>query len=63
MYNQKMKIIRLEQVNSTHTYLKEYILKNGFEESLCIFTDYQINGLGSRETLGVGKKAIYFSLL
>ena len=64
MYNQKMKIIRLEQVNSTHTYLKEYILKNGFEESLCIFTDYQTNGLGSRGNSWSGKKGnLFFSFV
>lgn len=64
MYNQKMKIIRLEQVNSTHTYLKEYILKNGFEESLCIFTDYQTNGIGSRGNSWSGKKGnLFFSFV
>jgi BirA family transcriptional regulator, biotin operon repressor / biotin---[acetyl-CoA-carboxylase] ligase len=64
MYNQKMKIIRLEQVNSTHTYLKEYILKNGYEESLCILTNYQTDGIGSRGNTWNGKKGnLFFSFV
>ena len=64
MYNQKMKIIRLEQVNSTHTYLKEYILKNNFKESLCIYTDNQTNGIGSRGNSWSGKKGnLFFSFV
>jgi BirA family biotin operon repressor/biotin-[acetyl-CoA-carboxylase] ligase len=64
MYNQKMKIIRLEQVNSTHIYLKDYILKNGYEESLCILTDYQTDGIGSRGNTWNGKKGnLFFSFV
>lgn len=64
MYNEKMKIIRLEQVNSTHTYLKDYILQNGYEESLCILTDYQTEGIGSRGNTWNGKKGnLFFSFV
>lgn len=59
-----MKIIRLEQVNSTHTYLKEYILKNGYKESLCILTDYQTQGIGSRGNTWNGRKGnLFFSFV
>lgn len=59
-----MKIIRLEQVNSTHIYLKDYILKNGYEESLCILTDYQTDGIGSRGNTWNGKKGnLFFSFV
>jgi BirA family biotin operon repressor/biotin-[acetyl-CoA-carboxylase] ligase len=64
MYNQKMKIIRLQEVTSTHTYLKEYINKNGFIEPLCILTDYQTKGVGSRGNDWIGKKGnLFFSFV
>lgn len=43
-----MKIIHLDKVDSTHTYLKEYIKTNGYKEPLCIVTLNQTNGIGSR---------------
>jgi BirA family biotin operon repressor/biotin-[acetyl-CoA-carboxylase] ligase len=64
MYNQKMKIIRLNEVNSTHTYLKEYIKTNGYIEPLCIVTDYQTDGIGSRGNSWSGKKGnLFFSFV
>ncbi len=64
MYNRKMKIIRLNEVNSTHTYLKEYIQTNGYVEPLCIVTDYQTNGIGSRGNSWTGKKGnLFFSFV
>ncbi|MDY0051238.1 MAG: biotin--[acetyl-CoA-carboxylase] ligase [Aliarcobacter sp.] len=59
-----MKIIRLEQVNSTHTYLKELISKNGYKEAVCILTDYQTNGVGSRGNSWIGIKGnLFFSFV
>ncbi len=64
MYNRKMKIIRLNEVNSTHTYLKEYIKTNGYIEPLCIVTDYQTDGIGSRGNSWSGKKGnLFFSFV
>ncbi len=64
MYNQKMKIIKLKEINSTHTYLKEFILSNGFIEPLCILTDYQTDGIGSRGNSWSGKKGnLFFSFV
>ena len=48
MYNLLMKIKYLESVDSTHTYLKNLIKTNSYEEPICIYTNYQTNGIGSR---------------
>lgn len=43
-----MKIISLDKVDSTHTYLKNYIKTNGYSEPIAIMTTCQTNGIGSR---------------
>lgn len=59
-----MKIIRLDEVNSTHTYLKELISKNGYEDAICILTDYQTQGIGSRGNSWTGIKGnLFFSFV
>ena len=59
-----MKIIKLEEVDSTHRYIKDYILENGYEEPLCIFSDYQTQGIGSRGNSWIGKKGnMFFSFV
>lgn len=64
MYNICMKIIKLEEIDSTHLYLKEYISKNGYVEPLCIVTDLQTNGIGSRGNSWQGKKGnLFFSFV
>jgi BirA family transcriptional regulator, biotin operon repressor / biotin---[acetyl-CoA-carboxylase] ligase len=64
MYNKNMKIIRLDEVNSTHTYLKELISKNGYEDAICILTDYQTQGIGSRGNSWTGIKGnLFFSFV
>ena len=64
MYNQKMKILRIDEVDSTHTYLKNYILNYQYKEPLCIVTDYQTNGVGSRGNSWAGKKGnLFFSFV
>ena len=57
-----MKIIRLDEVDSTHKYLKEYISKNEYTNPLCIVTDLQTQGIGSRGNSWIGKKGnLFFS--
>ena len=64
MYNINMKIIRLDEVNSTHTYLKEFISKNGYNEAVCILSDYQTQGIGSRGNSWTGVKGnLFFSFV
>ena len=64
MYNQFMKIINLEEVDSTHRYIKDYILENGYTEPLCILSDYQTQGIGSRGNNWIGIKGnLFFSFV
>ena len=64
MYNNKMKIIRLDKVDSTHTYLKNEIINNGYTNPLCILTDLQTNGIGSRGNSWTGIKGnMFFSFV
>jgi len=59
-----MKIIRLDKVDSTHTYLKNEIINNGYKEPLCILTDLQTNGVGSRGNSWTGIKGnMFFSFV
>jgi BirA family biotin operon repressor/biotin-[acetyl-CoA-carboxylase] ligase len=59
-----MKIVKLKEVNSTQIYIKEYISKNGYVEPLCIVTDLQTQGLGSRGNSWIGKKGnLFFSFV
>ena len=64
MYTFIMKIIKLNEVESTHTYLKEYIKNNIYKEAICICTDYQTNGIGSRGNSWTGIKGnLFFSFV
>ena len=64
MYNQKMKIIKLKEIDSTHRYIKDYILENGYTEPLCVSCDFQTQGVGSRGNSWIGKKGnIFFSFV
>lgn len=64
MYNSIMKIIRLDKVDSTHTYLKNYIQDNGYTQALCVVTDLQTAGIGSRGNSWSGKKGnLFFSFV
>jgi BirA family biotin operon repressor/biotin-[acetyl-CoA-carboxylase] ligase len=59
-----MEIIYLEKVDSTHTYLKEYIKLNGFLKPIAIVTQFQTNGIGSRENNWYGRKGnLFFSFV
>lgn len=64
MYNDYMKIIFLNEVDSTHSYLKNHIIKEGYSSPLCIATTYQTNGIGSRGNQWVGQKGnLFFSFV
>ena len=64
MYNAFMKIIRLDKVDSTHTYLKEYIQENGYKELTAVVTEHQTNGIGSRGNSWSGLKGnLFFSFV
>lgn len=63
LYNEFMEIRYLKSVDSTHSYLKNYIKEHGFENSLCIVTRNQTSGIGSRGNSWIGKEGNLFSLL
>lgn len=59
-----MEIIRLNEIDSTHRYLKEYIKNNGYTNPICFFTNYQTFGIGSRGNSWIGKKGnLFFSFV
>ncbi|WP_321311824.1 biotin--[acetyl-CoA-carboxylase] ligase [Halarcobacter sp.] len=59
-----MKIIFLDEIDSTHTYLKELINKEGYSYPICISTEMQTNGQGSRGNSWTGKKGnLFFSFV
>ncbi len=59
-----MEIITLEEVDSTHIYLKEFINNNGYTNPLAVVTKYQTNGIGSRDNSWNGIKGnLFFSFV
>lgn len=59
-----MDIIYLEKVDSTHTYLKKYIKENGFLKPIAIVTQFQTDGIGSRENSWYGMQGnLFFSFV
>ena len=59
-----MEILYLNEVDSTHTYLKNYIKKNGFKDPIAIVTQNQTNGIGSRSNSWQGKNGnLFFSFV
>ena len=59
-----MEILYLNEVDSTHIYLKEYIKKNGFQNPLAVVTQNQTNGIGSRDNGWDGKNGnLFFSFV
>ncbi len=59
-----MKLIILEEIDSTHTYLKEYIRLNGYKEPICVMAHMQTNGIGSRGNNWQGTKGnLFFSFV
>lgn len=59
-----MEILFLESVDSTHTYLKNHIKNNGYKKPLCIASDFQTKGIGSRDNSWEGEKGnLFFSFV
>ncbi|MFV0563418.1 biotin--[acetyl-CoA-carboxylase] ligase [Malaciobacter mytili] len=59
-----MKIIRLNEIDSTHSYLKEYIKENSYTTPTCVVTSFQTNGIGSRGNSWTGVKGnLFFSFV
>lgn len=59
-----MEVIKLEEVKSTHTYIKEHVKNMKEFRPVCILTDYQTNGIGSRNNCWLGKKGnLFFSFV
>ncbi len=59
-----MKIIVLDQIDSTHKYLKNLIKKDGFTYPTCIATSLQTEGIGSRGNLWKGVRGnLFFSFV
>ena len=59
-----MEILYLNEVDSTHTYLKNYIKENGFKTPIAIVTQNQTNGIGSRSNSWDGKTGnLFFSFV
>ena len=59
-----MKIIQLDEVDSTHIYLQKYIKKNGYFEPISVVTLHQTRGIGSRGNYWHGVKGnLFFSFV
>lgn len=59
-----MQIIILDEVDSTHSFLKNLINKEGYSYPTCITTTMQTNGIGSRGNSWTGKKGnLFFSFV
>ncbi|MBT4031244.1 MAG: biotin--[acetyl-CoA-carboxylase] ligase [Campylobacteraceae bacterium] len=59
-----MEILYLKSVNSTQTYIKDYIRKNGYNHPVAIVTQNQTNGIGSQNNSWDGKEGnLFFSFV
>ena len=59
-----MEIVYLNEVDSTHTYLKKYIKDKGYTNPLLVYTHNQTNGIGSRDNNWEGKSGnLFFSFV
>jgi len=57
-------MIFLDSVESTHTYLKQYIKKNNYTQPTAVITQYQTAGVGSRDNSWEGKNGnLFFSFV
>ncbi|MCK5294579.1 MAG: biotin--[acetyl-CoA-carboxylase] ligase [Arcobacteraceae bacterium] len=55
-----MEILYLNNIDSTHRYIQEYIKLNGYKNPLAIFTSHQTSGIGSRDNEWIGKKENFY---
>ena len=59
-----MEILYLNEVDSTHKYLKNYIKKNSFNNPIAVVTQNQTHGVGSRFNSWKGKSGnLFFSFV
>ncbi len=59
-----MKLIELEEIDSTHIYLKKYIKQNGYQEPTCVMAKMQTHGVGSRGNHWTGVQGnLFFSFV
>ena len=59
-----MKIITLDEVDSTHKYLKELIIEEGYCYPVCITSSLQTDGIGSRGNSWQGTRGnLFFSFV
>jgi len=59
-----MKIINLEEVESTHTYLQNFIKEKGYTYPICVMANSQTKGIASRGNSWIGKKGnLFFSFV
>jgi BirA family transcriptional regulator, biotin operon repressor / biotin---[acetyl-CoA-carboxylase] ligase len=59
-----MKLIQLDEVDSTHVYLKNLIKTEGFFFPVAVYTTLQTNGIGSRGNSWQGKRGnLFFSFV
>ncbi|MEA3314842.1 MAG: biotin--[acetyl-CoA-carboxylase] ligase [Campylobacterota bacterium] len=57
-----MGIHYLKEINSTQTYLKDYIKNNGYSNAYLVYTNNQTDGIGSRNNKWIGVKGnLFFS--
>jgi len=62
MKNEKLAIVYLKEVDSTQKYLIEKIKNNEIKPPVCVWTDLQTDGIGSRSNKWIGKKGnLFFS--
>jgi len=59
-----LEILYLKSVDSTHTYLKNYIKNNNYAKPFCVTTQYQTQGIGSRDNSWNGVEGnLFFSFV
>ncbi|GAB6074363.1 biotin--[acetyl-CoA-carboxylase] ligase [Nautilia lithotrophica] len=62
MESEKLAIIYLKEVDSTQKYLIEKIKNKEIKPPVCVWTDLQTDGIGSRNNKWIGKKGnLFFS--
>jgi len=58
----KLQIVYLDTINSTQKYLKEKIVSNELQASVCVSADLQTDGIGSRNNKWISQKGnLFFS--
>lgn len=59
-----MKLLYIKKLDSTHIYIKEYVLKNQIKDNICIYSNNQENGIASRNNKWIGEEGnLFFSFI